>query len=49
MVQSGDINLNVDKISSCRRMCNKLWNTTKFLHFVVGDKWAGPNFDLLAK
>ncbi len=30
MVQSGDINLNVEKIEAHRRMCNKVWNTIKF-------------------
>jgi len=30
MVQSGNINLAVERIVSYRHMCNKLWNTLKF-------------------
>ena len=30
MVQSGSINLNINKIVSYRKFCNKIWNSFKF-------------------
>jgi valyl-tRNA synthetase len=46
MVQSGDINLNVERIESYRRMCNKIWQTIRFsANNFKGD--FTPDFGLL--
>ncbi|KAJ6253344.1 valine--tRNA ligase [Anaeramoeba flamelloides] len=35
--QGRDINLNINKIKSCRQFCNKLWNATKFTLMNIGE------------
>ena len=47
MVQTGDINLNVEKIEANRRMCNKVWNTIKFASQFFEDKDFAPEFSVI--
>ena len=46
MIQTGDINLNVERIEANRRMCNKVWNTIKFASQFFDEKFA-PRQELI--